>query len=72
MLSPRLLRLEFPDELDEGMVTVLVDVLASEIDDLILCSQRMVILPSFTNSCAKKYLSAICFARGLYVRLPAT
>ena len=37
MQSPYLLRLEFPDELDEGMVTVLVGVLSSEIGDLVLC-----------------------------------
>ena len=72
-LSPCFLRLEFPDELDDCTVTVLVGVLGSEIGDLVLCSHKDdVILPSSTNSCTKKYLIAMCFAPGLYVMLPVS
>ena len=41
MLSFCLLRLKFPDELDEGTVTVLVGVLGSEISDLVLYFQKV-------------------------------
>ena len=48
---------------------VLVGVLGSEIGDLVLCFHKwMIIIPSSTNPCTKKYLSAMFFARGLYVR----
>ena len=40
-LSPNRLRLEFPDELDEGTVTVLVGVLGPEIVDLVSCFHKV-------------------------------
>ena len=41
MLSPCLLRLEFPDFLAEGTVTMLVGVLGYEIGDLVLCFHKV-------------------------------
>ena len=41
MLSLCILRLEFPDELDEGTVMVLIGVLGSEIGNLVLCFHKV-------------------------------
>ena len=54
---------DLPQEGDE-LVSVLSLKLVDELDQVAM-TQRMLTLPSSTSFCTKKYLSAMCFERGL-------